>query len=71
MYTCLGGAKGVGKGEEKMDTIHLLSQCCFGGTECLEAHCVLGFWNLVMKIGGVVYHTVSFPNCSLLLYLKL
>ena len=37
----------------------------FGGLLCVE------FANLVMKIGEIVYHTVSFSNCPLLLYLKL
>jgi hypothetical protein len=71
MYTCLGGEKGVGKGEEKVDTIHLLSQCCFRGNRMFGTSLCVEFLDLIMKIGGVVNHVLSFPNCPLLPDLKL
>jgi len=63
--------KGIGKGEEKVGTIHLFSYDCFWERECLEGYCVWSFTNFEMKISRVLYHIIVFPKSYLLLELKL
>jgi len=62
MYTCLGEEKGVEKGEEKVDTIHLLSHYCFGKTGMFRCPVNIVFLELIMKFKEIVYFGVLFPN---------